>query len=61
MTLYTGKELVTITNISIATLRKWEKQGLLKPIKLPSGHKRYTNYHKKVIEALKKERGSYFS
>ena len=40
--LYTIKEFAQKLNVHQQTLRRWDKLGKLKPIKLPSGHRRYT-------------------
>lgn len=40
--------------VSQQTLRGWEKKGLIKPIKLPSGYRRYTE---EEIDRMKREMG----
>ena len=51
---YNIKEFSELINVSKQTLRNWDKNNKLKPIKLDSGHRRYTNEHlKKFNENLK--------
>ena len=45
MKYYTISEFAKIINVIPNTLRVWDKQGKLKPIKLASGHRRYTDEH----------------
>ena len=47
---YVGiNEMARILSVSIASLRKWEKDGILTPMRLPNGDRRYD------IEATKKQ------
>jgi excisionase family DNA binding protein len=39
--LLTAKEAVAYLGISLSTLHKVEKQGLLAPFRTPGGHRRY--------------------
>jgi excisionase family DNA binding protein len=39
--LLTAKEAVSYLGISLSTLHKVEKQGLLSPFRTPGGHRRY--------------------
>ncbi|HIC93724.1 MAG TPA: helix-turn-helix domain-containing protein [Anaerolineae bacterium] len=41
-TLLTAKEACEYLRVSLFTLRKMEKQGLLKPFRTPGGHRRYS-------------------
>ena len=45
MKYYTIAEFAKIINVIPNTLRVWDRQGKLKPIKLASGHRRYTDEH----------------
>lgn len=45
MKYYTITEFAKIINVIPNTLRVWDKQGKLTPIKLKSGHRRYTDEH----------------
>jgi len=40
--IYTIKQFAKALNVHPQTLRLWDKKGTLKPIKLPSGHRRYS-------------------
>jgi putative resolvase len=42
---YNIKEFSELINVSKQTLRNWDKNGKLTPIKLKSGHRRYTDDH----------------
>ena len=42
---YNIAEFSKLINVSKQTLRNWDKNGKLVPIKLKSGHRRYTNEH----------------
>lgn len=42
---YNIKQFSELINVSKQTLRNWDKSGKLSPIKLKSGHRRYTNDH----------------
>ena len=47
---YVGiNEMARILSVSIASLRKWEKDGILTPKRLPNGDRRYN------IEDTKKQ------
>jgi excisionase family DNA binding protein len=39
--LFTAKEAVTYLGISLSTLNRIEKEGLLVPFRTPGGHRRY--------------------
>jgi putative resolvase len=58
MSFYNIKQFSELINVSKQTLRNWDKEGKLIPIKLNSGHRRYTDEHlKKFNKNLKnKER-----
>lgn len=45
MNVYTTTQFAKKLNVSSQTLRNWDKAGILKPIKLDSGHRRYTDEH----------------
>lgn len=49
MKYYTIAEFAKIINVIPNTLRVWDKQGKLKPIRLASGHRRYTDEHLKQL------------
>ena len=40
--MYKIKEFAEKLNVTTQTLRNWDKKGILIPIKLASGHRRYT-------------------
>jgi len=40
--MYKPSQFAKLINVSVQTLRNWEKQKKLIPITLPSGQKRYT-------------------
>lgn len=42
---YNIKEFSVLINVSKQTLRNWDKEGKLTPIKLASGHRRYNDEH----------------
>jgi DNA-binding transcriptional MerR regulator len=54
MTFYNIKQFAEMINVSKQTLRNWDKEGKLIPIKLPSGHRRYTDEHLEQIRNLNK-------
>lgn len=45
MKYYTINQFAELINVFPGTLRNWDKNGKLKPIKLESGHRRYTDEH----------------
>lgn len=45
MKFYNIKQFSELINVSKQTLRNWDKEGKLTPIKLKSGHRRYTDEH----------------
>ena len=45
MKFYNIKQFSELINVSKQTLRNWDKEGKLIPIKLKSGHRRYTDEH----------------
>jgi predicted site-specific integrase-resolvase len=45
MNYYTTTEFANLINVNPKTLRDWDKKGTLNPIKLNSGHRRYTDEH----------------
>jgi len=47
--MYKPKEFAKLLNITVQTLRNWEKKNKLNPIILPSGQKRYTEQQLKKI------------
>ena len=47
------KEVSDETEVEIYTLRYWEKNGLISPIRLPNGQRRYTDDHIAHIKRLK--------
>jgi DNA-binding transcriptional MerR regulator len=49
MTFYNIKQFSELINVSKQTLRNWDKEGKLIPIKLKSGHRRYTEEHFKIF------------
>ena len=51
--MYTISEFANLINVSTTTLRNWDKNNKLKPIKLSSGHRRYTNEHLNLIKSIK--------
>jgi excisionase family DNA binding protein len=55
--LFNAKEAVEYLGISLSTLNRIEKQGLLVPFRTPGGHRRYS---KKLLDAyLEKTRIEY--
>jgi predicted site-specific integrase-resolvase len=49
MTFYNIKQFSELINVSKQTLRNWDKEGKLIPVKLKSGHRRYTEEHFKIF------------
>jgi predicted site-specific integrase-resolvase len=49
MTFYNIKQFSELINVSKQTLRNWDKEGKLTPVKLKSGHRRYTEEHFKIF------------
>lgn len=43
--MYNISEFSKLIGVNVKTLRDWDKNGKLIPIKLESGHRRYTNEH----------------
>nr|WP_073236593.1 helix-turn-helix domain-containing protein [Desulforamulus putei] len=45
----TSHQVAKLLNVWPHTLRRWEREGKLKPLRTPGGHRRYKeiNYHKK--------------
>jgi DNA-binding transcriptional MerR regulator len=55
--LFSAKEAVTYLGISLSTLNRIEKQGLLIPFRTPGGHRRYSQ---KMLDVyLEQSRFSY--
>ena len=48
--MYTVKEFAKLLKVNPATIRRWEKAGIVNPIILPNGYRRYTDedYNKLV-------------
>lgn len=51
--MYTITQFAKIINVTPKTLRVWDKEDKLKPIKLSSGHRRYTEEHLRIIKNIK--------
>ena len=51
--MYTIKEFAKLINVHPMTLRNWDANGKLKPIRLDSGHRRYTDDHLNQIKNIK--------
>lgn len=51
--MYSIGEFAKLINVTTQTLRNWDKQNKLKPVILESGHRRYTNEHLNLINAIK--------
>lgn len=51
--MYSIKKFAEMIGVTTKTLRNWDKNDLLKPIILPSGHRRYTDEHLKIIQEEK--------
>lgn len=52
---FTIEEVSRITGVAKYTLRYWEKKfSLIKPVRLPSKHRRYTRLDLENIERIKK-------
>ena len=49
MSFYNIKQFSELINVSKQTLRNWDKDNKLIPIKLASGHRRYTDEHLKIF------------
>jgi hypothetical protein len=49
MDCYNIKQFSESINVSKQTLRNWDKEGKLTPVKLKSGHRRYTEEHFKIF------------
>ncbi len=55
--MYTINEFAKLIGVTNQTLRNWDKSGKLKPIRLNSGHRRYTDDHYKLIKGIKQKKG----
>lgn len=53
--LFTPKEVAHMLNMSVETLRLYEREGLLIPLKLKSGHRRFTPEDVKWLECIQKQ------
>lgn len=42
MALMTAREAATYLRVSLSTLHRMERRGLLNPLRTPGGHRRYT-------------------
>ena len=52
---FTIDEVEKITGVAKHTLRYWEKRiNLIKPVRLPSKHRRYTRFDVETVEKIKK-------
>lgn len=51
--MYSITEFAKLINVTSQTLRNWDMSGKLSPIKLKSGHRRYTEEHLKIINGIK--------
>ena len=51
---YTIKQFSELINVTPQTLRNWDKQNKLKPIRLESGHRRYNESHLKQFQQFYK-------
>jgi len=51
--MYSISEFGKLINVTEQTLRNWDKNGKLIPIKLASGHRRYTTTHLNQIKGIK--------
>ena len=47
--MYSIGEFAKLLNVTQQTLRNWDKSGKLIPIKVKSGHRRYTSEHLNII------------
>lgn len=52
--MYSICQFAKLINVTEQTLRNWDANGKLKPIKLESGHRRYTDEHLVKIKNIKK-------
>ncbi|MEW5954680.1 MAG: helix-turn-helix domain-containing protein [Bacillota bacterium] len=43
--LLTTNQLAKLLNVWPETLRRWEREGKLKPLRTPGGHRRYKESH----------------
>ena len=50
---FTITEVFKLTNINTHTLRYWEKNGLIMPVKVHNGQRRYNHEHLNLIMKLK--------
>ena len=50
--LMTIREVSEMLNVTLQTLRNWDKRGILTPIRTPSGQRRYCK--NKIMELLGK-------
>lgn len=48
----TIREFAKRTGISVTTLRRWDRKGILKPLKTPTGFRKYTE---EMIAAILKQ------
>lgn len=53
--MYSISEFAKLINVTPTTLRTWDKIGKLNPIKLESGHRRYTKEHLSIINGIKED------
>lgn len=54
--LLTIEEAALVFNVSSKTLRRWEEQGYISPLRTPGGHRRYSkdqieNFLKQTIKS----------
>ncbi len=47
--LLTTHQLAKILNVRPETLRRWEREGKLVPLRTPGGHRRYKGSHVKAL------------
>lgn len=50
--MYTIKEISDMFKISAQTLKRWEKKGYIKPLRLPSKNRRYTKEDVDIISGM---------
>jgi len=53
--MYSISEFAKLINVTTTTLRNWDRNGKLIPIKLESGHRRYTKEHLSYINGIKEK------
>lgn len=54
--LYTASQAAERMGVHPATLRRWEARGLIRPIRTPGGHRRYSSTQLAKLQAVHGDR-----